>query len=220
RQARAVKIFSEEPVVIQIDGDPHPDVLELDCTVLPGQLTVRTARSTQASTISTLMRGWTGRGAERRIMRVLRHTPPEELDAVLGEVDLEALVRSVDDHRRGPDHRSALLDLLVRERREHLSVPTLARLVHALHRGPTPRIHERAIRDVILSLGGADLGLFKTLTNTAGSHHDLDHLVFDDIGDDAVRAEILTHIAQEAAGYVSDDLRILCDIDDTVVSML
>ncbi|WP_256841792.1 diacylglycerol kinase family protein [Ornithinimicrobium cryptoxanthini] len=220
RQARTVKVFSEDPVVIQIDGDPHPDILELDCTVLPGQLTVRTARSTQASTISALMRGWTGRGAERRVLRVLRHTPPEELDAVLGEVGLEALVRKLDDHRLGPDHRSALLDLLVRERREVLTVPRLAQLATALHRGPTPRSHELAIRDLVLSLRGEELEEFKSLVNSSGSYHDLDHLVFDDIGDDELRTQILAHIAAEAVGRASADLRILCDIDDTVLCML
>ncbi|WP_256839277.1 diacylglycerol kinase family protein [Ornithinimicrobium faecis] len=220
RQGSSLRVFSDEPVTIQIDGDPHQDVLEVDASVLPRALLLRTPRSARASEIAALMRGWTRRGGERRIVSLLRHTPAAELDALLGELDLVALVRKVDDRRFGPDHRSDLLDLLVRERREHLSVPTLARLVHALHKGPTPAAHERAVRDVIVSLHGEDLGLFKTLTNTAGSHHDLDHLVFDDIDDEAVRAEILTHIAQEADGYQSDDLRILSDIDDTVVCML
>lgn len=220
RQAEAVKVFSQDPVVIQIDGDPHPDVLELDCTVLPAQLTVRTRRSQEAATISRLMRGWTGRGAEARILRVLRQTPPEELDTVLGEVDLEALVRKVDDHRFGPDHRSALLDLLVRQRREVLSVARLAQLATALHRGPTPRSHELAVRDVILSLHGEELEEFKSLVNSSGSYHDLDHLVFDDIDDEGLREQILAHIAAEAVGRPSDDLRILCDIDDTVLCVL
>ncbi|WP_114905520.1 diacylglycerol kinase family protein [Ornithinimicrobium murale] len=220
RQGSNLRVFSEDPVTIQIDGDPHPDVLEVDATVEERALLVRTPRSARASEIAGLMRGWTRRGGERRILRLLRHTPPEQLDELLGELDLTALVRKIDDRWLGPDHRRELLHLLVRERRQHLSVPTLARLVHALHKGPTPDSHEHAIRDVILSLHGEELGLFKSLTNTAGNHHDLDHLVFDDIDDEAVRAEILTHIAREAAGYDSPDLRILSDIDDTVVCML
>lgn len=220
RQGASMRVFSDDPVTIQIDGDPHADVLEVDATVLPRALLLRTPRSARASEIAALLRGWTHRGGEARIVRLLRHTPAEELDDLLGELDLAALVRSVDDRRLGPDHRSALLDLLVRERREHLSTPTLARLAHALHKGPTPASHEQAIRDIVVSLRGADLGLFKTLTNTFGGHHDLDHLVFDDIDDEAVREQILAHIAQEATGYASDDLRILSDIDDTVVCML
>ncbi|WP_109472890.1 diacylglycerol kinase family protein [Ornithinimicrobium cavernae] len=220
QQGRGLRVFSEDPVTIQIDGDPHPEVLEVDATVLPRALTVRTPRSARATEIAELMRGWAGRRAEARIVQLLRHTPPAELDDVLTELDLVSLVRKVDDRRFGPDHRSDLLDLLVRERREHLSLATLTRLVRALHTGPTPRSHEHAIRDLVLSLRGEDLRLFKTLTNTAGSHHDLDHLVFDDIDDEGVRADILTHIAREAAGNPSEDLRILCDIDDTVLCML
>ncbi|NLG23651.1 MAG: App1 family protein, partial [Actinomycetales bacterium] len=51
-------------------------------------------------------------------------------------------------------------------------------------------------------------------------YHDLDHLVFDDIDDEGVREEILAHIAREAEGQESADLRILCDIDDTILCML
>lgn len=220
RQGQGLRIFSQDPVTIQIDGDPHPDVLEIDATILPQQLLVRSPRSARAADIAALMRGWTRRGGEARIVRLLRHTPVEELDQLLGELDLAALVRTVDDRVVGPDHRSELLDLLVRQRCEHLSVRTLARLVYALHKGPTRRTHEQAVRDIILSLRGADLGLLKTLINTAGNHHDLDHLVFDDIDDEAVRSQILTHLAREAAGYSSPDLRILSDIDDTVICML
>lgn len=220
RQGSSLRVFSEEPVTMQVDGDAHQDVLEVDVSVRPRALALRTPRSARATDIAGLMRGWTRRGREARIVRLLRHTPPDELDHLLGELDLVALVRKVDDRRFGPDHRSDLLTLLVHERRDSLSVPTLARLVNALHRGPTPRAHERAIRDVILSLEGEELGLLKTLTNTAGSYHDLDHLVFDDIDDETVRSEILTHIAQQAAGRPSPDLRILSDIDDTVICML
>ena len=219
RQAATVKLFSDEPVTIQIDGDPHSDVLEVDLSVRPGALTVRTPTSARADQISALMRGWTARRGEAKILRVLRHTPVEELDDLLGELDLPALVRKVDDRRFGPDHRSALLDLLVRQRREHLSVRTLALLVSALHAGPTPRSHETTIGEIMLSLRGTDLGLFKTLVNTAGGHHDLDHLIFDDLGDEELREQILAHIAAQAA-QSSPDLRILCDIDDTVRSML
>ena len=220
RRARSLRIFSESPVIIQIDGDPHPDVLELDISVEPRVLTVRTPRSARATQVAGLMRGWTRRSAEGRILRALRHTPVGELDDLLGELDLSALVRTMDDRLLGPDHRSALLDLLVRERQDELSVQTLTRLARALHTGPTPRSHELAIRDIVLSLRGADLEVFKTRTNTVGGYHDLDHLVFDDIDDEGVREEILAHIAREAEGQESEDLRILCDIDDTILCML
>lgn len=218
-QGRTVRVFSEDPVTIQIDGDPHPEVLELDISVLPEALTVRTPRSARAGEVAALMRGWAGRRDEARILRLIRTVPPAELDDLLVELDLTSLVRKVDDRRFGPDHRSALLDYLVHEQRAHLSLQTLTRLVRALHTGPTPYRHELAIRDIMLSLRGEELGLFKTLTNTAGGHHDLDHLVFDDIDDEQVRAQILAHIAAEAVAP-SADLRILCDIDDTVLCML
>lgn len=220
QQGSTVRVFSEDPVTIQIDGDPHPEVLEVDVSVVPGALTVHTPRSARATSITTLMRGWAGRRDEAKILRLLRNTPPAELDDLLTELDLTALVRKVDDHRFGPKHRTALLQLLVHERREHLSVGTLTRLVRALHTGPTPYLHEVTIANIVLSLRGADLERFKIMTNTAGGYHDLDHLVFEDLGQEDLRAQILEHIATQAAATPSEDVRILCDIDDTVLCML
>ncbi|GAA1160905.1 hypothetical protein GCM10009583_34330 [Ornithinicoccus hortensis] len=155
------------------------------------------------------------------MLQLLRETPPGELDALLAEVELTDLIRGLDDRRMfGPDHRSALLDLLCRERRAELTLERLADLVHALHHGRTPASHERAVRDVFLSLQGAELATLKNLVNAHGDYHDLDHLIFEDIDDDDVREEILEHIARQAAGQQSPDLKILSDIDDTVISML
>lgn len=177
--------------------------------------------TSRSQELTELLEGWTRRGEEDAVLRLLRETPAGELDALLGEVDLGQLVRSLDDRDRlGPEHRTALLDLLCRERRAELSLERLADLVHILHDGHTPASHERAVRDIFVSFRGAQLGTFKNLVNAHGDYHDLDHLVFEDIDDDELREEILEHLAAQAAGHPSSDLKILCDIDDTLQAML
>lgn len=175
---------------------------------------------TVAARITDLLRGHTGPAEEAAVLAELASVPAGGLDAVLADLDLGDLVGSLDDRRWGPDHRSALLDLLCRQRRPELGTERLAELVRALHRGRTPQTHEEAIRDILLAQRGPDLLALKYRINDSGDYHDLEHLVFEDLSDDSLRREVLDHIATESAGLTSPDLRILCDIDDTVICAL
>ncbi|RIK17231.1 MAG: hypothetical protein DCC50_02415 [Acidobacteria bacterium] len=170
----------------------------------------------RAQQIVHLTGGWrTGTAAEAEVLRVLRETPTGELDAVLADLDVDRVVGDVDDHVWGPDHRTELLDLLLRRRVAELSTPTLAVIVAALHAGPTPRSHQEAIVDLLVSRTGAAFHDLKYRINASGDYHDLEHLVFEDIDED-LRARLLGHFAVQATVDPTSDLRVLCDIDDTV----
>ncbi|MDO5738728.1 MAG: hypothetical protein Q4P07_01105, partial [Ornithinimicrobium sp.] len=170
----------------------------------------------RAQQIMDLTDGWrTGAGAEAQVITVLREVPADQLDAVLVDLDIDALIGEVDDRRWGPDHRTALLDLLLRQRIDALSTQSIADIIAALHSGPTPRSHQQAIVDVLTSRTGSAFHDLKYHLNSARDHHDLEHLVFDDLEQD-LRDRLLAHIAEQASVEPTSDLRVLCDIDDTL----
>ncbi len=169
--------------------------------------------------IRHLLRGVTTLRDERRIVALLAALPGTALDEVLSRLDMDRLLADVEDRFFGPDMHQALVDLL-RERSADLSPETLAAFIHAEQSGPTLRPHERSISDVLLAMHGEKLAAFKALLNTRGDYQDLEKLVFDDIDNDAIRQEVLDHIAREAAAFPVTDLKILCDIDDTVQARL
>ncbi|WP_298746656.1 phosphatase domain-containing protein [uncultured Serinicoccus sp.] len=101
------------------------------------------------------------------------------------------------------------------------TVPTelLARLIGPLHRGRVTREDQEAIVDTLTTLEGAAFHDLKYRLNATGDHHDLEHLVFDHLDDD-LQDVVLEHIAAQATQHPSSDLRVLCDIDDTVRSAI
>jgi hypothetical protein len=153
----------------------------------------------------------------------LRATPEGSLESVLEQIDLERTVRAIAGNAltglfRG-DERRELVRLLCIERADELSPAVRAAVVHALRRLPrSPEISE-GIRSMLVSLTGEPFRDMKYLLNASGDRHDLEHVVFERLTD-ADRAAVLAHIAAEAEHAPQHDLRILCDIDDTVRSML
>lgn len=107
------------------------------------------------------------------------------------------------------------MTLLLRERRDALSLESLAVLLAALHVGPTPRTHQELITEVLLSRTGTAFHDLKYRLNSTRDHHDLEHLVFEEIDED-LRETLLEHFAEQAHVDPNSDLRVLCDIDDTV----
>lgn len=99
------------------------------------------------------------------------------------------------------------------------SDPDLAALANALHRGGRwSSDHEREllVREAFLAFTGTRLTRFKSLLSSGPDHRDLEHLVFDVVDDEGVRADILEHVAAQAAGVEVPDLHVLSDIDDTL----
>jgi hypothetical protein len=170
----------------------------------------------RAQQITSLTEGWrTGTDAEAQVLTILRDTPSGGLDAVVRDLDVDKVIGDIDDHRWGPRHRSELLDLLLRERLAELSPEALALVLAALHSGPTPRSHQQAITDVLTSFTGDRFHDLKYRLNTTRDYHDLEHLVFGDLDED-LRQRLLEHFAEQALVDPTSDLRVLCDIDDTL----
>ncbi|WP_437733992.1 phosphatase domain-containing protein [Sorangium sp. So ce1335] len=161
------------------------------------------------------MAAHTDRHDERRILEILAGAAAVELDEMLLQIDLRALLGDVDDRLFGPDNRTALLDLLTGDRLGDLGIPARAALAAALQRGRTGRVEEQALRRIWLGTRGADLTRLKNALDGRGGYHDLHQLFYHDIDDDALREELLEHIAREAAMVSTGEVKILSDIDDT-----
>ncbi|MDT0214067.1 diacylglycerol kinase family protein [Rothia sp. ARF10] len=128
----------------------------------------------------------------------------------LGVRPAAVLVRTRAGARDGEDEVRRLLDA---------PQPDLEALADALQHGrrwSSDHARELLVRDVFVGLSGADLTRFKSLLNSGPDHRDLEHLVFDVVDDDGVRADILRHIASEAGRVDVPDLHVLSDIDDTL----
>ena len=169
--------------------------------------------------IVTLLQGHTDRKEEAHVLELLREASAPTLDKVLREVDAAQLFRSLDDHLLGPANHAALRDLLV-ERIGELSIAAQANVAYGLQAGITGRADEEAISAIFHARKGIELTQLKNQMNSRTDAHDLEGLVFGDIDDEGIRAEILDHIAEQAAGVHTGESKVLCDIDDTVICAL
>lgn len=170
--------------------------------------------------LTTLTSGWrTGDDEQAQVLRILEQVPQEQLDTVLAGLDPEQLLGALSDRGAGKAYLSGVLDLLLVRRREALSVPVLAGLVAALHRGRTPRHHQELVVDVLRATEGRDFHDLKYRINASRDRHDLEQLVFHDLDED-LQDLLLEHLAEQAGVDPTSDLRILCDIDDTTRCML
>ncbi|HSN43667.1 MAG TPA: phosphatase domain-containing protein [Propionibacteriaceae bacterium] len=174
--------------------------------------------------LQALMRGDTDASDESRIIDLLRAAPDDDLNALIGGVDVDALFSDVDDRAFGPDNRTVLLTLLGQERRDALTVANQARVIHALQTGRTDRAVEEVIADALCSRRGLELTALKNELNLRGDEHDLEGLVFLDVDSPDIRTRILDHFASEASALIREgqgrDVKVLSDIDDTAFSKL
>ena len=156
-------------------------------------------------------------------LRRLRSTPPDRLEAVLAKLDLDRTVKAIAGNLVTglfrSDERRELVELLCVERVAELSPRMRARVVHALRELPLSPVVSHGIRSTLLSLTGEPFRDMKYLLNSTGDRHDLEHVVYERLTP-ADRDAVLAHIAAEVADTPVHDLRILCDIDDTVRAML
>lgn len=169
---------------------------------------------------SRLRRGHTNRHDEAYIVHQLREAPEGMLGSILSRLDLSRLFGEVDDRVVGPDHLRGLYELICRERLVEISVDVRAALVEGASRGRTGSADERAIRDVFVGTRGEELTALKNAVDAGDDHRDLQHLIFSDVDDVEIRAQILGHIEYEAkrllrAGGARREVKVLSDIDDT-----
>ena len=96
-----------------------------------------------------------------------------------------------------------------------------AKRITALQRGFTSRSDEREILQLIKSCRGESLTRLKLAIDSGPDHSDLVELLYHDVDNEAIRAEILDHIRRESPERKdSPPVRIISDIDDTLYSSL
>ncbi|YAL83140.1 phosphatase domain-containing protein [Dermacoccaceae bacterium W4C1] len=100
------------------------------------------------------------------------------------------------------------------------SVADAAEAIWALQRGWTTRTDEAAIARILCARNGADLLELKSTLSARPDYHDLEQLLFRDVGDEALRFQVLRHIAEQARDCPVADVKVFCDIDDTVFAKL
>ncbi len=176
------------------------------------------AAARKLQSLRSWMTGHTDQQEERRILELLQGASAAELNYLLLNVDLDDLLSDVDDRIVGPDHLTALLEMLCVRRAAELGLPLRAALVAALQKGHTHGLAERMVSAIFLGLRGRELTEFKNLLDSRGHSHDLQQLLFHDVDDERIRRDILTHLRQEAATSPSGENKVLSDIDDTFLA--
>lgn len=102
----------------------------------------------------------------------------------------------------------------------HTEIDKMAAKIHALQHGYTSARNEREIAKIILSVDGIDLTHLKNTIDRGGDHCDLLELVYSDIDNREIRAEILHHLKTRSAHFSRVPVRILSDVDDTLYASL
>lgn len=104
--------------------------------------------------------------------------------------------------------------------RAEFGLEAKATRIETLQRGWTSQHDEQRVRDIFLSTHGSDLFRLKALIDQGANEHDLCKLIFEDIDDESIRTEILTHFSNEAAKLGKRFVRALSDIDDTLIASI
>ncbi len=165
--------------------------------------------------ITSLLKGFTDRKDERKIIELVSQMAADDLRRALTTIDLDWLLGDVDDHFFGPKHREELVARLTNERLADLDVASKDRLLNAIQKRVTTSQLELAAKKLLCSTTGPDLFALKRAIDARGTEEDLGKLIYGDIDDEEIRAEILAHFASEAAARGGRDVKVVSDIDDT-----
>ncbi|MDP1917179.1 MAG: hypothetical protein Q8L14_13140 [Myxococcales bacterium] len=163
--------------------------------------------------IGRLANGHTDRAEEGKILDLFRAASPKELNYLVARLDMHELLEDIDDRLIGPDNRTALVTILTKDRVKDLSLGARVSLINAFQSGGTGGLEETGIRNLFVATKGKDLTALKNGVDAGNDWHDLQQLVFHDIDDPKLRAEILTHFQKEAVP--TGESKVLSDIDDT-----
>ncbi|GMF11407.1 unnamed protein product [Phytophthora lilii] len=189
------------------------------------------------STINNMINLAEVKRRELKIFRILAGAGKDELNYILNHIRLALLFYKVKDHSkvREDQSRTLILDLLCTTRLADLSVMSRALLLDALMvmKISAHPMAEKWVRNIILKTQGDDLSNLKTYTDAKGDFHSMHKLVFNDVRDPTIRADILSHIQREASVQIAHMRlgtkrgrsrkqqawrKVLSDVDDTLYS--
>ena len=175
-----------------------------------------TFTNAKVDTINKLLVGPTDRNDEAKIIGLLRGANSAELNHMISKLNMQDVIGDVDDRMIGPDHRTELLKLLSKDRLGDLNVVSRAAIVDAIQGyGACSDPAKKAVLDIFLGTHGAELTELKNRIDAGGDHRDLQELLKHDLGDSAIRSQILKHIANDAKGRPQSGNKVLSDVDDT-----
>ncbi len=175
--------------------------------------------------VQALLKLPTHAAAEYQILETLKSCSLIRLNDILTNSDLSRLFQAVDDRLIGPNYRTRLFEIISMDRIAGLTIPARAAVINALQVGATCQAEERVMGRLFCETYGTDLTALKNLIDAGDSYRDLSELIYHAIDDEEIRKMILNHFAfegtrlRETKGYVPE-LKVLSDIDDTVLSML
>ncbi|TDH66237.1 hypothetical protein CCR75_002296 [Bremia lactucae] len=206
-------------------------------TFLVTECVSRIDRHYLPSTINNMINFAEVKRRELKIYRILAGAGKDELNYILNHIQLALLFYKVKDHSsvREDQRRTLILDLLCTTRLAELSVMSRAVLLDALMvmKISAHPMAEKWVRNIILRTQGDDLSNLKTYTDAKGDFHSMHKLVFNDVRDSVVRADILGHIHREASVQIAHMRlgtkrgrnrkhqawrKVLSDVDDTLYS--
>ncbi|POM70883.1 Hypothetical protein PHPALM_12623, partial [Phytophthora palmivora] len=189
------------------------------------------------STINNMINHAEVKRRELKIYRILAGAAKDELNYIMTHTQLALLFYKVKDHSRVREDqsRTLILDLLCTTRLADLSVMSRALLLDALMvmKISAHPMAEKWVRNIILKTQGDDLSNLKMYTDAKGDIHSMHKLVFNDIRDSTIRADILSHIQREASVQIAHMRlgtkrgrtrkqqawrKVLSDVDDTLYS--
>lgn len=207
------------------EATPMPRIAAVEPSAPKGRTVALESFTTKAATpvqaklnqLRALMTGHTDRKEEAQVLALFRSSAPGELNGLvqgLSRDELAALVSDLDDRVIGPDHRTAFLALLSKERVNELSAESRAKVIGALQVGSTDSLDEATIGAVFTATKGEGLTQLKNLIDAGGDHRDLQQLLFHDLDSSTVREAMLTHLAKEAPAKGAR-VKVFSDIDDT-----
>ncbi|OWZ09163.1 hypothetical protein PHMEG_00018176 [Phytophthora megakarya] len=189
------------------------------------------------STINSMLNFTEVKRCEHKIYRILAGAARDELNYILTHTQLALLIYKVKDHSRVREDqsRTLILDLICQTRLAELSVMSRALLLDALMvmKISAHPMAEKWVRNVILKTQGDDLTSLKMYTDAKGDIQSMHKLIFNDIRDPTIRADILSHIQREASVQIAHMRlgtkrgrnrkqqawrKVLSDVDDTLYS--
>ncbi len=186
-----------------------------------------TRRTPQTDTnlkhLAELLKGHTDRNEEKQILALFKGASADDLNAMVAQMPQHELHEKVSDMNNrlfGPDNRTAFLTLMSNDRLEDLSVENRAKVISTLQYHRTDSLDEKAVRDIFLGTRGKDLSELKKAIDHGGDHRDLQQLIFHDIDDENIRAQVLAHFKAEGVAAPSGRVKVLSDIDDTFYANL
>ncbi|KAL8002365.1 hypothetical protein Plhal703r1_c15g0071751 [Plasmopara halstedii] len=206
-------------------------------TLLVMECVSRIDRHYLPSTINNMINFAEVKRRELKIYRILAGAGKDELNYILNHIQLALLFYKVKDHSnvREDQSRTLILDLLCTTRLADLSVMSRAVLLDALMvmKISAHPMAQKWVRNIILKTQGDDLSNLKTYTDAKGDFHSMHKLVFNDVRDPIIRADILSHIQREASVQIAHSRlgtkrgrnrkqqawrKVLSDVDDTLYS--